>query len=176
MTHSLSAPAAGSEPAAVRHLRLVREPAPHGELAADGKPLVGYVVLVPPGLDPADLLAEGADATTLQRAPHTVGPPDTPPDRGPVRIDVERRVAQVDGRELDLTFLEFELLAHLVAHPRRVHSRESLVTTVWGYHHIGDGRTVDVHVARLRRKLGGAHRHRIVTVRRMGYKYEPIEP
>lgn len=176
MTNSLSAPATGPESAAAaRHLRLVREPGQFGERTADGKPLLGYVVLVPPGLDPADLLAEGADAAPLQRAPHTVGPPNAPPDGGPVRIDVARRVAEVDGQPLDLTFLEFELLAHLVAHPRRVHSRESLVTTVWGYSHVGDGRTVDVHVARLRRKLGGAHRHRIVTVRRMGYKYEPIE-
>lgn len=176
MTHSLPAPAAGGEAAgAVRHLRLVREPARHGESTADGKPLVGYVVLVPPGLDPADLLAEGADAAPLHRVPHSAGPPDAPPGGGPVRIDVERRVAEVDGRPMDLTFLEFELLAHLVANPRRVHSRESLVTTVWGYSHVGDGRTVDVHIARLRRKLGAAHRHRIVTVRRMGYKYEPAE-
>ncbi|WP_407562668.1 winged helix-turn-helix domain-containing protein [Streptomyces sp. 184] len=175
MTNSLSAPASGADAAgAVRHLRLVREPARYGEHTADGKPLVGYVVLVPPGLDPADLLAD-ADAAPLHRAPHSAGPPDAPPDTGPVRLDVARRVAEVDGQPMDLTFLEFELLAHLVAHPRRVHSRESLVTTVWGYSHVGDGRTVDVHVARLRRKLGAAHRHRIVTVRRMGYKYEPIE-
>ncbi len=74
---------------------------------------------------------------------------------------------------LDLTYLEFELLAHLVAHPHRVHTRDQLVTTVWGYGHVGDGRTVDVHVARLRRKLGAAHRGAIQTVRRVGYKYAP---
>lgn len=55
-----------------------------------------------------------------------------------------------------------------------MHSREHLVSAVWGYaHHIGDGRTVDVHIARLRRKLGPGHRDRIVTVRRVGYKYTP---
>jgi DNA-binding response OmpR family regulator len=54
-----------------------------------------------------------------------------------------------------------------------VHTRDQLVTTVWGYGHVGDGRTVDVHVARLRRKLGAAHRSSIVTVRRVGYKYVP---
>jgi DNA-binding response OmpR family regulator len=54
-----------------------------------------------------------------------------------------------------------------------VQTRDRLVAAVWGYDHIGDGRTVDVHIARLRRKLGAAHRHRIVTVRRMGYKYVP---
>jgi DNA-binding response OmpR family regulator len=90
-----------------------------------------------------------------------------------VSIDAERRTAAVDGRLLDLTYLEFELLAHLVAHPHRVHSRDQLVTTVWGYGHVGDGRTVDVHVARLRRKLGAEHRGSIVTVRRVGYKYAP---
>ncbi len=54
-----------------------------------------------------------------------------------------------------------------------MHSRDRLVAAVWGYDHVGDGRTVDVHIARLRRKLGQAHRHRIVTVRRVGYKYVP---
>ncbi|MET9956081.1 winged helix-turn-helix domain-containing protein, partial [Streptomyces sp. NPDC006339] len=95
------------------------------------------------------------------------------PAQGPVVIDGVQRVARVDGRALDLTYLEFELLAHLVAHPYRVHTRDQLVTTVWGYGHVGDGRTVDVHVARLRRKLGAEHRHTIQTVRRVGYKYTP---
>ncbi|MFD0566492.1 helix-turn-helix domain-containing protein [Kitasatospora saccharophila] len=75
---------------------------------------------------------------------------------------------------LDLTYLEFELLAHLTEHPHRVHTRDQLVHTVWGYGHVGDGRTVDVHVARLRRKLGAAYRDTIVTVRRVGYKYAPV--
>ncbi|EFE73995.1 putative transcriptional regulator [Streptomyces sp. HCCB10043] len=92
---------------------------------------------------------------------------------GPVRIDATRRTASVDGVALDLTYLEFELLAHLVAHPHRVHTRDQLVTTVWGYGHVGDGRTVDVHVARLRRKLGAEYRRSIQTVRRVGYKYTP---
>ncbi|MYX46036.1 winged helix family transcriptional regulator, partial [Streptomyces sp. SID89] len=90
-----------------------------------------------------------------------------------VRIDPARRTAEVDSRQLDLTYLEFELLAHLVAHPHRVHTRDQLVTTVWGYGHVGDGRTVDVHIARLRRKLGAEHRRTIQTVRRVGYKYAP---
>lgn len=60
-----------------------------------------------------------------------------------------------------------------MGNPHRVHTRDQLVTTVWGYGHVGDGRTVDVHVARLRRKLGAEHRSSIVTVRRVGYKYVP---
>ena len=91
---------------------------------------------------------------------------------GGIVLDLERRTARVDGELLDLTYLEFELLAHLTGHPYRVHTRDHLVSAVWGYGHVGDGRTVDVHVARLRRKLG-RHRDGIVTVRRVGYKYVP---
>ncbi|WP_055696912.1 MULTISPECIES: winged helix-turn-helix domain-containing protein [Streptomyces] len=123
-------------------------------------PMVGYLVLVPAGQEP--VVAE--PLVPEERAV---------PDTGPVRIDTVQRAAEVDGRLLDLTYLEFELLAHLVAHPHRVHTRDQLVTTVWGYGHVGDGRTVDVHIARLRRKLGADHRRTIQTVRRVGYKYAP---
>ncbi|MFC5032015.1 winged helix-turn-helix transcriptional regulator [Streptomyces sp. SID13666] len=121
--------------------------------------MVGYLVLVPAEVGPV----------AVEAVPE---PAHEPGAR--VRIDAERRTAAVDGRPLDLTYLEFELLAHLVANPHRVHSRDQLVTTVWGYGHVGDGRTVDVHVARLRRKLGAEHRGSIVTVRRVGYKYAPV--
>ncbi|WMX47417.1 winged helix-turn-helix domain-containing protein [Streptomyces roseicoloratus] len=129
-------------------------PAPqHAVPALPGRPpMVGYLVLFPADRQPP--------------APPRV-------EEGPVVIDGVQRIARVDGRELDLTYLEFELLAHLVARPHRVHTRDQLVTTVWGYGHVGDGRTVDVHVARLRRKLGAEHRHTIQTVRRVGYKYTP---
>ncbi|MGP3979494.1 winged helix-turn-helix domain-containing protein [Streptomyces sp. KR80] len=130
-------------------------------------PMVGYLVLVPADETPADLALAAAAAVG------TAEPATVPQDTGPVRVDGTRRTALVDGEPLDLTYLEFELLAHLVAHPHRVHTRDQLVTTVWGYGHVGDGRTVDVHVARLRRKLGPAYRDAIVTVRRVGYKYEP---
>ncbi|MFI6488289.1 winged helix-turn-helix domain-containing protein [Streptomyces sp. NPDC050564] len=127
-------------------------------------PMIGYLVLVP------------AD----QQSVLPVAVPDRPEpsataDGGDplVHIDAVQRTAEVDGRPLDLTYLEFELLSHLVAHPNRVHTRDQLVTTVWGYGHVGDGRTVDVHVARLRRKLGAQHRQTIQTVRRVGYKYAP---
>ncbi|MEV4228811.1 winged helix-turn-helix domain-containing protein [Streptomyces bobili] len=128
-------------------------------------PMIGYLVLVP------------AD----QQPPFPpVAVPDPPAGSGAapggealVRIDSVQRTAWVRGSELELTYLEFELLAHLVAHPNRVHTRDQLVTTVWGYGHVGDGRTVDVHIARLRRKLGAEHRRAIQTVRRVGYKYTP---
>ncbi|MFJ3200626.1 winged helix-turn-helix domain-containing protein [Streptomyces sp. NPDC086989] len=151
-------------------------PAPQHTLPAlPGRPpMVGYLVLVPAGA------ADGQPPIAF--APQSVPAPAAPqaaPDAGTttgdelVRIDPAQRTAEVDGQVLDLTYLEFELLAHLVAHPHRVHSRDQLVTTVWGYGHVGDGRTVDVHVARLRRKLGAAHRGAIQTVRRVGYKYAP---
>jgi DNA-binding CsgD family transcriptional regulator len=144
-------------------------PAPQHTLPAlPGRPpMVGYLVLVPADQQPPLGLAAEPVA-----APASATEPD-PAGDARVRIDTARRTAEVDGRVLDLTYLEFELLAHLVAHPHRVHSRDQLVTTVWGYGHIGDGRTVDVHIARLRRKLGTAHRGAIQTVRRVGYKYAP---
>ncbi|UXY27164.1 winged helix-turn-helix domain-containing protein [Streptomyces sp. HUAS TT20] len=137
-------------------------PAPQHTLPAlPGRPaMVGYLVLVP---------ADEQPPVAVPDRPDTASDGDEPL----VRIDTVQRTAQVDGRELDLTYLEFELLAHLVAHPHRVHTRDQLVSTVWGYGHIGDGRTVDVHIARLRRKLGAEHRKAIQTVRRVGYKYTP---
>ncbi|MDF6021536.1 winged helix-turn-helix domain-containing protein [Streptomyces sp. JH34] len=144
-------------------------PAPQHTLPAlpGHPPMVGYLVLVPADQQPA-----GAVASAQHRA-FVPEPAADAPASGPVRIDSTRRTAAVDGVTLDLTYLEFELLAHLVAHPHRVHTRDQLVTTVWGYGHVGDGRTVDVHVARLRRKLGAEHRRSIQTVRRVGYKYAP---
>lgn len=143
-------------------------PAPQHTLPAlPGRPpMVGYLVLVPADQQPA--IAAAAAQYVVPEVLEDAGP-----GPGPVRIDSVRRTAAVNGNTLDLTYLEFELLAHLVAHPHRVHTRDQLVTTVWGYGHVGDGRTVDVHVARLRRKLGAEHRRSIQTVRRVGYKYAP---
>ncbi|MFG2593308.1 winged helix-turn-helix domain-containing protein [Streptomyces sp. NPDC048438] len=147
-------------------------PAPQHTLPAlPGRPpMVGYLVLVPADQQPA-LAGAVASAQNREFVPEPTV--TEAPAGGPVRIDSTRRTAAVDGVTLDLTYLEFELLAHLVAHPHRVHTRDQLVTTVWGYGHVGDGRTVDVHVARLRRKLGAEHRRSIQTVRRVGYKYAP---
>ncbi|MFF5140800.1 winged helix-turn-helix domain-containing protein [Streptomyces sp. NPDC013157] len=132
-------------------------------------PMIGYLVLVPADQQPPFLPVAVPDP----QEPATDPAPAATGTRPLVTVDTVERTAQVEGRELDLTYLEFELLAHLVAHPGRVHTRDQLVTTVWGYGHVGDGRTVDVHVARLRRKLGAEHRRAIQTVRRVGYKYTP---
>lgn len=142
-------------------------PAPQHTLPAlPGRPpMVGYLVLVPADQQPP--------AAAVRAGQYVVPEALEEPGAGPVRIDPAQRTASVNGDKLDLTYLEFELLSHLVAHPNRVHTRDQLVTTVWGYGHVGDGRTVDVHVARLRRKLGPEHRRSIQTVRRVGYKYTP---
>lgn len=131
-------------------------------------PMIGYLVLVPADQRPPFLPLPVPD-----RADEGAG--DGADDRSEpvIRVDTAQRTAHVGGRELQLTYLEFELLAHLVAHPGRVHTRDQLVGTVWGYGHVGDGRTVDVHIARLRRKLGAEHRESIRTIRRVGYKYTP---
>ncbi|MFG2935148.1 winged helix-turn-helix domain-containing protein [Streptomyces sp. NPDC048282] len=134
-------------------------------------PMIGYLVLVPADQQPPFLPVAVPDRPEPAAAPDPAAGQGGP--RPLVTVDTAQRTAQVDGRELDLTYLEFELLAHLVTHPNRVHTRDQLVTTVWGYGHVGDGRTVDVHVARLRRKLGAEHRKAIQTVRRVGYKYTP---
>lgn len=86
-------------------------------------------------------------------------------------IDTESFEVAVDGRPLTLTFKEFELLRFLAAHPSRVHTREALLNQVWGYEYFGGLRTVDVHVRRIRAKLGPRHEHLIQTVRGVGYRF-----
>jgi hypothetical protein len=154
-------------------LRLVGDTTQRGPRGHAPASLVAYLVLVPEGTDPAELFVKDGPRPEIRPVGAAVPAPDRRTGDDAVRIDPARHVAEVDGHQLDLTYLEFELLAHLVRHPHQVHARDGLVAAVWGYDHVGDGRTVDVHIARLRRKLGEAHRHRIVTVRRVGYKYVP---
>jgi DNA-binding response OmpR family regulator len=90
---------------------------------------------------------------------------------GEVVVDDASYTAKVGGRSLDLTFKEFELLKYLAQHPGRVFSREQLLQEVWGYDYFGGTRTVDVHVRRLRAKLGPEHEQLIGTVRNVGYRF-----
>ncbi|MEV4294339.1 winged helix-turn-helix domain-containing protein [Microbispora rosea] len=87
-------------------------------------------------------------------------------------LDRAARVARAGGEEIELTFREFELLDYLSSAPGRVYNRRQLMAAVWDRYDDEGGRTVDVHVLRLRRKLG-RHAGRIVTVRNVGYKYQP---
>lgn len=87
-------------------------------------------------------------------------------------IDETSYTAKISGRTLDLTFKEFELLRYLNENPNRVFTREQLLSEVWGYDYFGGTRTVDVHVRRLRAKLGD-HESLIGTVRNVGYRLDP---
>jgi DNA-binding response OmpR family regulator len=87
-----------------------------------------------------------------------------------VVIDEASYSAKVNGRPLDLTYKEFELLRFLAQHPGRVFTREQLLSEVWGYDYFGGTRTVDVHIRRLRAKLGDLEAL-IGTVRNVGYRF-----
>ncbi len=86
-------------------------------------------------------------------------------------IDPDTYAAKLKGRPLDLTYKEFELLKFLAQHPGRVFTRDQLLRDVWGYDYFGGTRTVDVHVRRLRAKLGSEYESMIGTVRQVGYKF-----
>ena len=90
---------------------------------------------------------------------------------GEVVVDEAAYTAKVGGRSLDLTFKEFELLKYLAQHPGRVFSRQQLLQEVWGYDYFGGTRTVDVHIRRLRAKLGPENETLIGTVRNVGYRF-----
>jgi DNA-binding response OmpR family regulator len=90
---------------------------------------------------------------------------------GEMVIDDSSYTAKLGGRTLDLTFKEFELLKFLAQHPGRVFSRQQLLQDVWGYDYFGGTRTVDVHVRRLRAKLGTEQESLIGTVRNVGYRF-----
>ena len=92
-------------------------------------------------------------------------------DIGDLTIDETTYTARLSGAALDLTYKEFELLKFLAQHPGRVFTRSHLVQEVWGYDYFGGTRTVDVHVRRLRAKLGPEHESMIGTVRNVGYKF-----
>jgi len=90
---------------------------------------------------------------------------------GEVVVDDATYTASIGQRTLDLTFKEFELLKYLAQHPGRVFTRDQLLQEVWGYDYFGGTRTVDVHVRRLRAKLGPEHETLIGTVRNVGYRF-----
>jgi rhodanese-related sulfurtransferase len=115
--------------------------------------------------------AGGSNGPALGLVPEPAASPD---DRDGLDLDVdtEQRRAVVGGHEVELTRLEFDLLAHLVAAPDRVHTRSALLTTLWDDRH-GGSRTVDVHVHRLRSKLGDRTGRALQTVRGVGYRWSP---
>jgi two-component system response regulator RegX3 len=98
-------------------------------------------------------------------------------EAGPVRMDVERHVVTVSGREVPLPLKEFELLEVLLRNAGRVLTRMQLIDRVWGADYVGDTKTLDVHIKRLRAKIEPVPStpRFIITVRGLGYKFEPDE-
>ena len=113
-------------------------------------------------------LAIGRRATALPTASDEIR-------AGELSIDEATYTARLRSRVLDLTFKEFELLKFLAQHPGRVFTRAHLLQEVWGYDYFGGTRTVDVHVRRLRAKLGAEHESLIGTVRNVGYRFVPLK-
>jgi DNA-binding response OmpR family regulator len=94
--------------------------------------------------------------------------------RGPLRLNTATHLVMLDGRGLDLTYMEFELLKLLASSPGRVFTREDILARVWGYDYFGGMRTVDVHVRRLRAKFGPDHASLIETIRSVGYRFAQV--
>ncbi len=115
--------------------------------------------------------------------PRPAAPRTRRPHGSGLRLDHGQRRAWADGREIELTFQEFELLAFLRAHPATVFTRADLIEQVWrraiapdGQPVARDSRTVDVHVSRLRNKLGPRYGQCLVTEYRVGYQFRPLAP
>ncbi|QTV80029.1 winged-helix domain-containing protein [Microbacterium sp. NIBRBAC000506063] len=139
-----------------------------GMSAVSGDWDIDDVVLATAGPAEADArirlaLARSADDTPVTRV-QTSG----------LVIDDQSYSAKIHGRSLDLTYKEFQLLHFLATHPSRVFTREQLLSEVWGYDYFGGTRTVDVHVRRLRAKLGDQEQI-IGTVRNVGYRFNVHE-
>ena len=137
--------------------------------------IVGYPVTAP-GMAYAEPAADGAGlAAPLPRSAGAQASADgTADSRGGLLIDHDQRRVWTDGAEIPLTFQEFELLAFLSAHPSTVFSRADLAQRVWQRDFGGDSRTVDVHVSRLRHKLGPVYGKYLVTEYRVGYQFRPV--
>jgi DNA-binding response OmpR family regulator len=126
-------------------------------------------------ISPAEL--EARLRLAVSRIGEATGATNTEPEEirsGELMVDEVTHTAKLRGRSLDLTFKEFELLKFLAQHPGRVFTRALLLQEVWGYDYFGGTRTVDVHVRRLRAKLGVEHESLIGTVRNVGYRFVPM--
>ncbi len=169
---------------------VVVEPAPHRDIASlvpvlSSHPVVGRVpwllVLDPervhgaPRLPCSDFVVRGfASAEAIARCERLLV---HRPDRewvvrsGPLVIDLRSHEARIHGVPLKLPHQEFALLRHFVQHPQRAWTREALLDSVWGPDYLGGTRTVDIHVRRLRAKLGSSAAQHLETVRQVGYRW-----
>ncbi|PZS07999.1 MAG: transcriptional regulator [Solirubrobacterales bacterium] len=112
--------------------------------------------------------------TRIQRARAKLGgaDPDEAVRIGTLELNFATYQVTIAERPVDFTYMEYELLKFLLTNPRRVFSREALLSAVWGYDYYGGARTVDVHIRRVRAKLGQEHASRVKTVRGVGYRFE----
>ena len=131
----------------------------------------GFDDWVSPGAQPAEV--ETRLRLLLERTGGGGGRRAAATTIGDLSIDEDTYVVRLRGVPLDLTYREFELLKYLAANPGRVFTRGQLLLEVWGYDYYGGTRTVDVHIRRLRAKLGAEYEHLIGTVRGVGYKLDP---
>jgi DNA-binding response OmpR family regulator len=118
-------------------------------------------------LDPRELAARLRHLLVLSGSPAA----SSVVEHAELTVNLENYQAAIAGRVLDLTYMEYELLRFFATNPGRVLTRETLLNRVWGYEYYGGARTVDVHVRRLRAKLGEEHAHLISTVRSVGYRF-----
>ncbi len=122
-----------------------------------------------------ELVARVRAVLRRQSAVEDVDPGSSELKSGPVVMDVDRHIVTVEGKEVKLPLKEFELLELLLRNSGRVLTRMQLIDRVWGSDYVGDTKTLDVHVKRLRAKVepDPAHPRHIITVRGLGYKFEP---
>ena len=123
---------------------------------------------------PADFIVDTADPIELRmRVARAVGTRENPDQLvfEDLLLDLATYQATVGGSPVDLTYMEYELLRYFVENRARVWSREQILQNVWGYDYYGGARTVDVHVRRLRAKIGEERAHWITTVRSVGYRF-----
>jgi DNA-binding response OmpR family regulator len=124
-----------------------------------------------------DFVLTPVDRTELRVRLARLGAAETEPTDDPVlrhhdlELNTATYQASLAGKPVDLTYMEYELLRFLVENPNRVWSREQMLSKVWGYDYFGGSRTVDVHVRRLRAKLGEERSSWITTVRSVGYRF-----
>jgi len=164
---------------------VVRQPGADGTLLAvvpipgtgTSLAIVGYPVTAPVSTPfPAGTVLAGTVlAGTVPAGPVPENVAGRPAGERPgLLLDHDQRRVWVDGAEVTLTFQEFQLLAFLAAHPATVFSRADLVREVWQRDFAADSRTVDVHVSRLRHKLGESYGRCLVTEYRVGYQFRPV--
>lgn len=154
--------------------------------AAEGADVALLLVLDPGSLGSlrlptrlrADFLVRGASSEELAaRARSLMWPGEEASSQelirvGPLTMNLATYQAHVDNEPVDFTYLEYALFTFLVTHPDRVYSREALLRRVWGTDYYGGSRTVDVHVRRIRSKIGGELSDRLQTVRNVGYMWK----